>query len=74
MTHQHRRLIHARDLGDRHIGRTVQVGQWTGTLTGVLPVGDRVQLALIVGGSRAFSDWLDGGEGVEVWPAGREAS
>ena len=43
------------DLTERHIGRTVTVGALTGTLTGLLPVGDRTALALIVGRSRAFT-------------------
>lgn len=64
---QHRRLMRVGDLTERHHGRTVQTAAVTGTLTGILAVGNRVQLALVVGGCRAFTDWLDVDECVEVW-------
>lgn len=64
---QHRRLVALRDLTERDHGKTVHVAGLTGTLTGIIAVRDRVQLALIVGGARAWTDLLDGGEGCEVW-------
>jgi hypothetical protein len=64
---QHRRLMRLGDLSERHHGRTVQTAAVTGTLTGILSVGNRVQLALVVGGARAWTDWLDVETAVEVW-------
>lgn len=41
-------------LTDRHFGRQVTTDGLTGTLVGLLPCGDDVTLALIVGGARAW--------------------
>lgn len=62
--HDLRRLA---ELSDRHLGRTLTLpGGMTGTLTGVIPLKGTVQLALIVGRARCFTDALDGGLLVEV--------
>jgi hypothetical protein len=53
------------------MGRTVTVPGTppvTGVLVGVLPVRDRVTLALIVGKRRAWTDALDANTPIEVWP------
>lgn len=44
----------ARQLTDTHFGRTVTTGELSGTLVGLIPVGDQVTLALIIGGARAW--------------------
>lgn len=62
-----KRLIRLADLDHRHHGRTIQVAGLEGTLTGVVPLGDRVQLAIVVGGARVWSDWLDADDSAEVW-------
>ena len=55
------------DLTDRHVGRDITLPDgMTGTLTGVIPVAGRVQLALIVGRARIWTDALDGDALVEV--------
>ncbi|MBB3040994.1 hypothetical protein [Nocardioides soli] len=61
------RLIHLADLNERHHGRMVEVAGITGTLTDVIAVGARVQLALVVGGARMWTDWIDANETAEVW-------
>ena len=62
--HRLRRLA---DLGDTHLGRTITLTDGpTGTLTGVIPIGDRIQLALIVGGSRIWTDALPADTHVEI--------
>ena len=66
MTHQARRLMTAADLSDKHLGQSVCVGSITGTLTGIIGIRDRVTLAVLVGGSRAWFP-LEGGAEVEVW-------
>lgn len=68
--HDLRRLS---DLGDKHVGRTVTLPDGiTGTLTGTIPLAGRVQLALIVGRARIWTDALDADALVEVHA--REAS
>lgn len=61
-----KRLRRLSELTDRHIGREVTINDLTGTLTGLIPVGDRVIAALIVGRARAFTDALPGSTEVEV--------
>jgi hypothetical protein len=62
------RLVRLADLGDRHMGRHVEIRGLRGVLVGVIPVGGRVSLALLIGGARVFSDGYDADEGVEVLP------
>lgn len=64
---QHKRLMRIGDLTERHFGRNVETPAVTGELVGVLSVGSRVQLAMVVGGCRAFTGWLPADECVEVW-------
>lgn len=64
---QHKRLMRIGDLTERHFGRQVETPAVTGELVGILSLGDRVQLAMVVGGARAWSDWLDVETAVEVW-------
>lgn len=64
---QHKRLMRIGDLTEKHFGRQVQTSAVTGELVGVLSVGSRVQLAMVVGGCRAWSDWIDVETAVEVW-------
>lgn len=61
------RLVRLADLTERHHGRHIEVAGHTGVLAGVVPCGDRVQLALIVGGARMWTDWLPADETAEVW-------
>lgn len=51
---------------ETHMGRTVTIGDITGTLAGVIPVAGRVQLVLIVGAARIFTDALPADTHVEV--------
>lgn len=60
------RLRTLADLGDRHLGRTITIRGLTGVLTGVIPVRDRIALALTVVGARAFTDAFPATEHVEV--------
>jgi hypothetical protein len=64
---QHRRLIALSDLDHRHHGYHVHVAGLTGTFVGIVPLDDKVQLTLIVGGCRAWTDWLPAGDAAEVW-------
>ena len=61
------RLVRLADLTDRHIGRNIEVAGHVGILTDTIPCGDRVQLALIVGGARIWTDALGADETAEVW-------
>jgi hypothetical protein len=67
VSHQHRRLRLAAELGDNDIGKQVAIGDATGKLQGIIGgPGDRVTLAVLVGGARTW--WpLEGGAAVEVW-------
>ena len=54
---------------DAHLGRTVTIADdpaMTGTLVGVIPVRDRVQLALILGGRRVFTDAMPADTEIEI--------
>lgn len=62
------RLITAADLGDRHHGRRIRIGDVEGTLTGSFTIAGVVNLAVIVGGARAWFA-LEPGAAVEVWRA-----
>lgn len=62
-----KRLHRLADLSDVHMGRMVQVEGITGQLVGSWNIAGRVQLVLIVGGSRMFTDALDEATEVEVW-------
>lgn len=68
---QHRRLVRARELADRHMNRLVRIGQVEGSLVGLIPHHSRVDLVLIVGGARAFFP-LDLDAHVEVGPKTKE--
>ncbi len=54
-----------------HIGRTVTVADLTGTLTGLIPVGDTYQLALIVGSSRVWTAALPADTHIEIHQKGQ---
>lgn len=54
------------DLTERHHGRTVTVIGLTGRLDGILPVADRIALALTVGGSRVFTTAMPADTAVEI--------
>lgn len=66
---QHKRLTRIDALTDRHMGQQVELGNLAGTLVGIVPCGDRVQLALVVGGARVFTSAFPGDVAVEVWKA-----
>lgn len=67
---QGNRLRAINNLSDTHLGRTVTIGDPTGKLAGLIPVGRNVQAVLIVGGSRVFTDQMPGDTAVEVWQKG----
>lgn len=52
-TFQHRRLVTADQILDRHVGREVSIGNVTGVLIGANNMRGRVDLTLMVGKSRA---------------------
>ena len=60
------RLRTLADLGDAHLGRTVTIGDLTGVLAGVVPIGQTAQLALIVGGNRVFTDAMPADTHIEI--------
>lgn len=60
-------LVRAADLDDRHMNRTVRIGDIEGSLVGIIPGRTRVDLVLVVGGARAFFQ-LDPNAHVEVGP------
>jgi hypothetical protein len=62
-------LRRADQVSDRHMGKTITIGDVTGTLTGLIPVANHITLVLIVGGARAFFA-LDRDAAVEVWREG----
>lgn len=64
----HHWLLDASQLGDKHIGRNVRIGDVEGTLTGIVPRPNDggVDLAVLVGGARAWFA-LSAAAGVEVW-------
>ena len=51
---------------DAHLGRTVTVTGLTGVLTGVVPLGPTVQLALVIGGARVFTDAMPTDTHIEI--------
>lgn len=55
-----------RNLTANHFGCEVTITGLTGTLVGLVPVGDRVQAAMIVGGAHIWTDALPGGTRAEV--------
>lgn len=63
-------LIRADQLDHRHHGHHIKVDGLEGEFVGVVPMpgGQRVVIALIVGGARAWKD-VAVGEFVEVWRA-----
>lgn len=65
--HQHKRLVRAIDLTDRHMGRLARIGNVEGVLAAVMTGLTRVDVVLIVGGSRAIFP-LDHDAHVEVGP------
>lgn len=61
------------ELREIHMGRTITIPgdpEITGTLAGLIPLGDTVQAVLIVGSSRLFTDAIPGDTHVEVWQKG----
>lgn len=69
-TRQGNRLRAINNLSDTHLGRTVTIGDLTGKLAGLIPVGSNVQAVLIVGGARVFTAAMPGDTAVEVWQKG----
>lgn len=72
---QGNRLRAVSSLTETHMGRKITIPgdpDLTGTLAGLVPVGDHVQAVLIVGSARVFTAALPGDTAVEVWQ--REAS
>lgn len=68
---QHRRLVRAAELSDRHMGRVVRIREVEGQLVGLIPHRTRIDVYLLVGGSRAiFPLALDAA--VEVGPKHKE--
>jgi hypothetical protein len=63
---QGNRLRTVGTLLDSHLGRTVTVTGLTGSLAGVVPLGPTVQLSLIVGGARVFTDRLTADTDIEI--------
>lgn len=61
-------------LSERHMGMSVEVNGLTGTLIGLMPIGDHIALELRVGGSRALTAALPVGTCVEIWQRSKEAS
>lgn len=47
-------LVRVTQLADRHMNRDIRIGDVEGSLVGLIPHHNRVDLVLIVGGSRAF--------------------
>jgi hypothetical protein len=47
-------LVHAADLSDRHMNRVIRIGNVEGPLVGLVPSRSRIDVVLIVGGSRAI--------------------
>lgn len=68
---QHNRLVYLRDIGTSHVGRTVTAAGLTGTLAGVIPIGDTYQLALIVGSSRVWTAALPADSHIEIHQKGQ---
>lgn len=55
------------EISDRHVGREITLPDgMTGVLTGVIPVGSTVQLALIVGRARCFTSALPADTPIEI--------
>lgn len=52
---QHKRLVRAGDLSDRHMNREVRIGRVEGVLVDFFRVGDRVRMELLVGTNRVRS-------------------
>lgn len=52
--YQHKRLIRAGELDDRHMGRVVRIGDVEGELIGLNPMSREVHIELLIGGSRAL--------------------
>ena len=61
------RTVRLADLTSTHTGRQIDVAGLSGVLAGVIAVGSRVQLALIVGGARMWTDWLDADDTAEIY-------
>lgn len=46
-------------ISDAHIGRTISIGEWTGTLTAVTPCSNRARLRIALdGGADLLTGWL----------------
>jgi hypothetical protein len=70
MSRQGNRLHAIATLSNTYLGRVVTIGDLTGTLAGLIPIGDRVQAVLICGGARIYTDALAADTHVEVWQKG----
>ena len=70
-THQGNRLRTVGTILDAHLGRTVTVTGLTGVLTGVVPLGPTVQLALVIGGARVFTDAMPTDTHIEIHQKGQ---
>lgn len=64
---QHKRLVPAVRLDERHMNRIVRIGDVEGPLVGLMHSSTGVDVVLIVGGSRAIFS-LDLAAHVEVGP------
>lgn len=67
------RTVRLGDLTTTHTGRRLDVAGLSGVLQGVIAVGDRVQLALVVGGARIWTDWLNADDIAETFREDHEA-
>lgn len=61
------RLVRLADLTSTHTGRQIEVAGYTGTLQAVITVADRVQLGLLLGGARVWTDWLPADDTAEIY-------
>jgi hypothetical protein len=60
-------LVRAADLTDRHMNRVLRISDIEGSLVGLVPSRTRVDVVLVVGGSRAIFP-LAADAAVEVGP------
>ena len=61
------RMVRLGDLTTAHTGRQIDVAGYAGTLQAVIAVARRIQLGLLVGSARVWTDWLPATDTAEVW-------
>lgn len=68
---QHKRLVRAAELSERHMSRDVRIGAVEGSLVGLVHSSIRVDVVLVVGGARAIFPLAHDAH-VEVGPKSQE--